>query len=241
MLNNPLKYTDPSGHMIDPGGPAGKPKKKPPPDPDARYYYSEKYGWFDKSHFGSGDPKYILEQVDKASSEGRGRSFWVEGEQGGGDLSFHYKAQYWVSGDVTPDQVTGVALGIHMDFNTRFERWQGEWGDPTHSSFAIEDLPSDYIGFYAAKTGMTYDRIFGDHLGGVEGRKEEPPRHVKNYQFAPMVGDAAGNYVNVPWPKALDITPIKSDSGCWRFTSAEQSYVKFKDIIVPWPVHGPFP
>ena len=32
--NNPLKYTDPTGHMIDPGGPTGKPPEiPPPPDP----------------------------------------------------------------------------------------------------------------------------------------------------------------------------------------------------------------
>jgi len=31
VRNNPLRYTDPTGHMVDPGGPTGKPKKKPPP------------------------------------------------------------------------------------------------------------------------------------------------------------------------------------------------------------------
>ena len=30
--NNPLKYTDPTGHMVDPDGPTGRRRKKEPPD-----------------------------------------------------------------------------------------------------------------------------------------------------------------------------------------------------------------
>ncbi len=39
VLNNPLRYTDPTGHMVDPGGPTGKKKEKPPEPPKTAAVY----------------------------------------------------------------------------------------------------------------------------------------------------------------------------------------------------------
>jgi len=246
-LNNPLRYTDPSGHMYDPDVGLPGTWKPEPAVPPARYLHSEQYGWFDKSHFSVRQAGDIIKKVERLASEGGGR-FWVEGGQGGSaggvSASFRYKREYWVSGDVTSNQVRGVTLGIYMDYHHHFERWQGEWGDPTSSSFAIEDHPSEYIGFYSAATGMTLGQIFVGYLGGVEGRQQDPPRHQKNYGSTPVLCDKSG-YVIAPWPDGLVITPIGRDSGLWDNTGAERAGIRvsgtagFVEVSWRYIVHGP--
>jgi hypothetical protein len=79
------------------------------------------------------------------------------------------------------------------------------------TSFAVEDLPSDYLGFVMAARHLSPAQTFA-YLGAVTGSNTQPTRAVRNYAFSPLV-----NGVQVPWPRELAITPIGSETGAWRF------------------------
>ena len=125
----------------------------------------------------------------------------------------------------------GISLGIYMDWSRRFELWEASvFVFGTNTSYAIEDLPSHYIGFFSKARGLSHAEAFAN-LGGVEGTNQEPPRLLdwplgtwettKNVEFTPRVQDGEGNWHNVPWPDAMTITPIGSESGLWSFQRAE--------------------
>jgi len=237
VLNSPLNYRDPSGHAacldeecnwvenpatgwISWRGP-GEPSL-----PAGRYLYSEVYGWFDTSHLRTGRPGNVIADVRRAVAASGGPVPIKQLVRGG----LTYIGHYQVSSKATPKDAVGTALGMYMDWSMRFELWESTisiFG--VNTAFAIEDLPSHYIGFYAAARGISPAEVFAN-LGFVEGTDQEPPRftdwppgnwEIKNFQFTPRVQDDEGNWQNIPWPDAMTITPIGSESGLWEFQSAE--------------------
>ncbi|MEJ5311827.1 MAG: RHS repeat-associated core domain-containing protein [Anaerolineae bacterium] len=222
VLNSPLRYTDPTGHYWCPTGSIHCIDDTPPPrspssDPNTRYYYSEKYGWFDRSHTGTGKPKDIIQQVRQFIADGGG-VISISQDVRAGPITLIYQGRYQISGEARPEDAIGIAYGIYQDWSHRFEAWQGTiaFGRGKNTSFAIEDLPSHHIGFYTAAYHVSVPDVF-EALGGVESTDAEPPRNVKNHTFEPVVKNAEGQYERVPWPSWMTVTPIGSGQNTWTF------------------------
>jgi RHS repeat-associated protein len=234
VYNNPLRYVDPSGHALWPGD--GGDGRRWPYIPPGQYIYTRDYGFFDTSHFGTGDPVAALERAKEAVRLGEPRPVrFYQGVKGG---LAHFEGVYKIRGDlVEPEQVEGVVLAMYEDWSIRFEYFEGSipiFGRGT--SFAVEDLPSHHLGFYEA-TGMPREEIF-DHLGGVDYVTDsEPSREgeIENREFHPLVRVGPGRWLEKAWPAALDaISPI-TDPNLWRPVSFD-AWVRVGPSEFPWPL-----
>jgi hypothetical protein len=219
--NNPLKYTDPTGHGEDCGS-TGRDKCKS--DPEPKFACVTGYGCFDLGHLRTFPfPKqkdYWGEFKRKADAH---EDFSVElgmPEWFGSSLTI----RYWVSGKLKSEQqYQGVAMAIFQDYARKFEAFQ-----LVRSNFANQDLPSDYLGLVAAMRGLSPDKILRQ-LGEVTYTdKEIPPSTLRpgkasNYEFTPKIPDGNGNYHNVPWPAALQVTSIH-DATLWRPAQEQSTY-----------------
>jgi hypothetical protein len=205
--------------------------------PDTHYLYTDAFGWFDRSHFNTGRPDQVLADVRAAVTQGG----IITIRQGIHDDITGYTATYAVSDSLTPAEATSTALGIYLDWSLRFESWQG---DPPQgllgpsSTFAVEDLPSQYLGFVAAAFDVPVGRLFACYLGPVTGSNEGPPDFVPadltlnhddgwagfarldNQTFDPLVPTASG-WIARPWPPELQLTPLPTGSQSWRFLTDE--------------------
>jgi hypothetical protein len=209
--------------------------------PEGSYLYSEKYGWFDANHFGSGNPAKVISDTHTAAARGGGIIAISQGVRNG---LTGYSAYYLVSGDIQEGDIVPVALGIYMDWSIRFEQWQGQ---PPRSlagpltAFAIEDLPSHYVSFFAAANNLEIAQVFDCYLGpvqpdsgpphfvffekniGVDQAVTLPVQQLLNIGFTPLVLTGEG-WQHVPWPAAMQMMPIGSESGYWLFESEETWY-----------------
>jgi len=210
------------------------------PAASGRYLHSEKYGWFDNQHFHSGNPEQVIEDVRAAASYGGGL---VSLRQSVRDGITGYTGHYLIAGHLNEEEVVRVALGVYMDWSYRFEAWQGQLprslvGPLT--AFAIEDLPTHYVGFFAAANGLEIAEVFACYLGEVEATDTTPPhflvadtsesgaldvpvKRLTNEKFMPMVL-MDEEWQNVPWPPGLQLVPIDSASGLWAFEQEETWY-----------------
>lgn len=214
------------------------------PMPDSRYVYNEKYGWFDETHFDTGNPAQIIADVETAAANGGGI---ITISQSVRDGITGYTAHYLVSGDVAHEETIEVALGIYMDWSIRFEQWQGSL--PRNlvgpfTPFSIEDLPTQYIGFIEDATGIERSAIFACFLGQVK-TADAPPHlwlveepntpadgvdlpHIErltNKTFQPLILTADG-WEHVNWPAPLRLNPLPSSQTTWIFDSEETWYLR---------------
>jgi len=215
VRSNPLLYKDPSGHAADLGGTGCVPWI--PRLPENRYYFSEVYGYFDTGHLNTGNPGNIIEQVRRQIADGGGEVVIDQSITGfrkwNVRIGARYVGTYNVSSEASEKDAIEIALGIYMDWSHKFESWEKSIGG-TNTSYAIEDLPSHYIGFYIQAYARGDRRKVFAMLGGIEGTNEEPPRDVKNQTFNPWVDGAS-----VPWPNAMVMQPIRSGISTWTFES----------------------
>jgi hypothetical protein len=194
----------------------------------------------------TGDPGGIIAQVRTVIS-GSEESVTIRQRVQDGLATF--VGSYSVSGAATEDQIIGIALGIYMDWSIRFEGWEGGlfFGFAelfSDTSFAIEDLPSHYIGFFAAANNISTAEVF-EMLGGVEGTNAAPPRRgfppvllvstpspsfvyfaenrIINREFTPLIVSGDG-LTRVEWPSVLTISSIDYSSGLWAFQSEQTIY-----------------
>jgi hypothetical protein len=212
------------------------------PLPASRYLYSNTYGWFDKAHFGTGQPAQLIADLKTVAKSGGGI---ITVSQGVRDGITGYSANYLVSGNVAEEEVIGVALGIYMDWSVRFEAWQGELPRNVvgpFTPFSIEDLPTQYLGFFDEATDLDLEAVFACYIGEVEAA-EEPPHlwiveetpqpnqeidlpnveRLINKGFQPMVLTNEG-WQRTQWPTPLHLVPIASSSNTWIFESDETWY-----------------
>jgi hypothetical protein len=209
--------------------------------PDTHYLYSERYGWFDVNHFHTGNPAKIIEDVRRAAKHGG----VITIEQGVRDGITGYRASYRIARNLPRAKVPGVALGIYYDWSRRFEEWEDQpprafFGPLT--SFALEDLPSHYVGFFAALHNVEPAYVLACYMGGVEAVDTAPPRLVYpenlpghsglnplpvrqliNKTFAPMVW-GPGGWRNTTWPKSMRMVAVGTSSELWHFVSEETWY-----------------
>lgn len=219
---NPINWTDPSGYCI--------------PDYDcpnaeefislkeSKYWYSEQYGWFDRAHLNFANPKTVLRNVKLNRSGG---TFFVDDSVGEGAYAFLFRAEYEILKPLTDEQINGVTLGILQDFSIEFEHAQLSTqpiaGDGAISTwFAIEDLPSNQIGFIAANLpGVSVEMILFGKLDARPHGKEPPhsgiyPDPSRNFEFKPLIPDSNGGYEHIDFPTECQLQPIDDTSGLWR-------------------------
>lgn len=218
--------------------------------PDTHYLYSEQYGWFDTTHFATGKPNKVLADVRKAVERGGGV---ITIRQLVGSNITGYVAHYDISPSVTNEDIYPVALGIYLDWSIRFEAWQAElphslFGPLT--SYALEDLPSQYIGFYASSHNIPIEQVFACYLGPVQGSEEGPPHfdiqpedeaggfpdvvRLQNKRFTPLVETEAG-WRPTKWPKNMQLTPTNSSPQTWRFVSEKTWYLDYHAYLETSP------
>ncbi len=249
VRDNPLRHIDPSGHMCLDGPLGDKPgpcPREPKSLPGANFY-SETYGYLDASHFRADIAQKIIIAAARnmanggpvnVSGQGFGLGPWLRG-----DFSANYEvAPYNSSLDESlEDYIIRVSLGIYEDYQMRFEAWEGTRFSGFSmfvTGFAIEDLPSDYIGFLMAAKDMSQGEIF-DRLGGVVP-VDHPPRCLTgcvsvNASFNPLV-----NGKHVPWPEELNIVPIDAATGAWNHVS-QSTNESFLMHELRSAVYGGFP
>jgi RHS repeat-associated protein len=217
-LNNPIRYNDPSGHKIcedmdckndgDAPSSSGGSVIKGSDKKEGKYACVDGYGCFDTKHLrdfgypgGQGaywkDFKYLADL---------GKSFPItlsNTTDYDSSLSITYSVSHLEAG-----QYEGVAMGIYQHFSYEFEGFQ-----LLLSNYANADLPSDYLGLVAAMHGQTPDGILSELGGDITYTDEEIPAASwipgddRNYEFTPRI-NVNGQYVNKPWPTALEVTPI---------------------------------
>ena len=258
VRNNPLRYVDPSGHMlcegavscsggggssggVSSGGNSGgssttssshrsansnvkraavvvSPRYQQPPK--NRYWTTKKYGFFDVQHFNTGDIRNAWTEFQRLVNNGLSgsvtfrqpirRSFPLLGSTQVGVFRGEYSVD---GGAIGEDQMEGVFLAMYEDWSSRFEDWEGVAfllsGKAT--SFAVEDLPSQYLGAIAVMRNVTPHDLISRYLGGVTTSSDERPQGGgKNDEFFPKVGG-----LDQMWPSELQVTPIV-DSSLWH-------------------------
>jgi hypothetical protein len=210
-------------------------------EPWPSYLYNVTYGWFDTTHFNTGQPGQVIADVITAVLSGGDVITVSQGLHGG---VTGYSGRYWVSGQVAKTDVLAVALGVYLDWSYRFEAWQGE---PPRSlaapftSFAIEDLPSQYLGFFAVAHDLTLAEVFACYLGGADVLEGEPPhlafganladpeqasgiQRLQNESFTPLVETEEG-WQHRPWPETMRMVPLSGKLETWSFLSDETWYL----------------
>jgi hypothetical protein len=164
--------------------------------------------------------------------------------QGGGTFDHPAKSgdkfirYYSVPSNVDEDDIPYIAYGMFIDFELSYEASQFLNLHP--SGFAPEDLPSDYLGFWAYVNGYEFEDLpaFVDSLGVVTPvggysivvdvffPEEKFDRFSfpvfsfpRNYAFLPMVTEInqyGSQTTNIAWPWWLEITPIPSGPSTWQ-------------------------
>ncbi len=232
-LNNPINFVDPSGNSTcSSSDQHASCEVQTPSDFPEQYAYSEIYGWFDESHIG--DWWWFIEILyETVGKKGGSETVLRDACLVSCDLA-HFTAKYWVSGSITRDDVAGVGLGIIMDLERRWEDWQGAvlLGN---SSYAIEDFPSDYLGYYSSLSGREPMEVIRSEFGPVNwyGENSPPPGdhldavHVqifdgrrldfeccfqeqRNDEFLPGGGSSSS------WTSNMRLPSIPSSSGLWQ-------------------------
>lgn len=199
--------------------------------PDSRYYYVDG-AYFDHDHILQGrDTAFnIIVNIEQLIQQGGG-TFIVQRRAGTTGPLLEYQATYWVSGNVLSTDIHGVALAIFKDFELGWELWQGGvlYGRYSGSAFAMEDFPSNYIGFVdAVRQDLDWESALR-LLGCVRPSISSPPQDgclgpvcdrfdLKNWDFEGFTPkkEVNGEWVNVPWPQELQMTSL-NDPGLWRF------------------------
>jgi hypothetical protein len=187
VRDNPINYTDPSGH-------------EPCTINGPRYCYLSTGGYIDKAHFTGGKDmakRLMRELLPSVFGKTYGQITLVQGIFPSIQIPKTNKRTPEISVGATyltnlpveglpQDKLVGVALGIFMDFQIGYEKAQGIdprcWSNLFYitalghcSSFSNEDLPSDYLGFVSHVKPMPYEQIIRilDPSGG-DARKDAP-------------------------------------------------------------------
>jgi RHS repeat-associated protein len=217
VLNNPLRYTDPSGHEpCDKYDNAGECEVRYETLPNRRILHTKFGGYIDQEHAGRTS---ILERVRAAAKQKGGGVVIMDGILAGE----YFRVGYMVSEGLSHGETIGVALGILIDYERKWENRQGELGvRQPMSSYSLEDLPSEYLGFVQEVTGLSLEDVVNHGLGGYDSTFSEIEWVIhrlalgapKNFETRPL-DPWSGTHRD--WPKPFQlVAPIESTSGMWR-------------------------
>jgi len=237
--NNPVKYTDPSGHdpICEQRGVRCNTRISTPDwwgsdnARDKSHIYVEGYGYFDTGHIKRGwdTAEYLYTQTELLGKNGG--DIVMKGDEKGS-----FKLSYTLAPNLSGDELTSALYGIFTDFEYAYEEHQWENWNP--SGFSPEDPPSDHLGFWAYANGLEKREIPGllETLGKVSAAPPEVfdwvmangneaiTSYPRNYEFSPMVTDlievGGGVFMtetkNISWPSWLDIEPSSSSPTTWQ-------------------------
>lgn len=163
--------------------------------------------------------KYSIEDIESVKGQVQevldGKLDYVTQFQGVGVIDKRtITGHYAVAETVTAEQIEQVALGIVMHFEQVVEANQ----DFT-SVFSVEDLPSDYVGWYIGLNPGTSELTFltqlnngskGEIVGVLEAQMYKYDMG-QNFEPSPMKEPG----VNVPWPPLLRMKSADENSGLW--------------------------
>ena len=231
--NNPVRYTDPSGHCIPELNCPGDEYSQASPVAKGAHTIITTNGYIiDIRHFivALANARKTMKHIAKGDEFVR-----VSRASGFGPLRFGQSYEYRLSERISASQRSGVAMGILIDSSFRFEHFQS-WGGQT-SVYSFEDIPSDYLGYVAGIKGMSLMDIL-DELG--EGWKEyklESDHPPMNFSYQPVFPITDNVWIQGNWPPSLDVAPIESSSGLWSHYDTD-AYGKFVagpiDVTIPF-------
>ena len=243
--NNPINFQDPSGHnpicnndnSICSDGAYDDTQGQPFwwISEDIERVDVEGYGLFDKDHLKRGykSARWLFGDIERAIAAG---GDFVRPRSQFGDNEWFFK-EFYVPGNVAPEDIEGIAWAIYMDFETAYESFQLGGGTGfigRLGGFAPEDLPSNYVGFWAYTQGYAlddiphivaglgrvtpYESLFGPIVFNVYGGGTSI---AKNQEFLPMVplGVYANPIIiewqNVSWPEYMHVNPTSNGPATW--------------------------
>ncbi|MCA9931923.1 MAG: RHS repeat-associated core domain-containing protein [Anaerolineales bacterium] len=234
VLNSPINFADPSGHLEECGLLGGGHDTLgctiAPADVygEEVYLYSANYGYIDVRHLLTeiGRTDSVLAQIETNPEEIR-----LAGNCGPG-FDVCGIAQYFQVDDDIPDkEVAPTTLGIIMNYEKRYERYQGlKPFKPT--SFAAEDLPSDYIGAVArlraddipGATTEAIDILLDLGITAPRDDVTQPTNFLgfrkRNHEFHPL---------DVDWPEWLQHDSNSRWSRYWSYQGTRYCYDSLGD------------
>lgn len=221
VINNPLRHTDPSGHRCKDGDENADGKCSYYPLPTNTRVIRTRSGiYVDIQHT---QKTSLMSQIRTATELRDGGIAVFQGELDGK----LFKIQYHIAEGLDDDKIEGVAHGIMLDYQNKFEQAQGKiFPHNIGSSYSPEDLPSDYLGLVQEAKYMELAEIVGLHLGGIDYTLPGPVWDLarlsnflpKNHTTQPM--GLLGNRYD--WPNALQIAaPISSSPNTWKPLATE--------------------
>ena len=178
-----------------------------------KYYLVNGFGLFDMAHIKHGEEQ--MSEVLRELPLGRVHlSFIVQKSiTTGSQIEIH--GIYYVRRNLTPAQQEQAALGIVMDFERTIEQHQAPG-----SSFAVEDLPSDYLGYFIALHPHWDERqvlalldVDGSPTGISNVSAQLYRIFRKNREFRPLP-----YFQTEPanWPKSLQMQIASRPSKLWE-------------------------
>lgn len=214
--------------------------------PTSRYFFSEEYGWFDSTHFNAGNPGQVIADVRKTVRAGGGIGIITIDQKVHNGVA-GYSASYYLSPKISEKDELGVALGIYSDWSFRFEAWQAQLPQTLVgllSPFAVEDLPSHYVGFFAQAHDMEVYEVFACYLPDTGETEESPPRftthrevtdnaeeplnypeRLANREMLPMVHGEEAGWEHVLWPPEMQMEMVDTSSGLWDLEDEASWYM----------------
>ncbi len=142
-----------------------------------RLIYTCNCGWVDAGHanpethrFGEGARSLwdqISSQNGKSSKGEDGFKVFYQQKMGKvgvpvlGDVLFGPEQSFFVERNLTRRDQESVALGIFLYMTYKFEDFQGSFPGTGHSSFSIEDVVSNVLGFYNIVRGTNWRKECG--------------------------------------------------------------------------------
>lgn len=116
------------------------------------YEFSTHCGWIDWGH---ANPTKAKEVINKVKTTPLGSTFTVK--------MYTWAHSGWVTARIlktlTPTQEKRVALGVFQTLSKAFEEAQSDTDFLKKTGFAVEDLPSNLVGFYRAAEGYSVPDI----------------------------------------------------------------------------------
>jgi RHS repeat-associated protein len=240
VMYNPVRYTDPSGHIsvsddIDPEIFRGTPCTG-----DFQVCLLNNGAIFDRSHYNTYQASFLWNSLVNLYTSGVPNGNIKLDQSGTG---FDFVATYYINFNEVENQgqLAQIAIGIWLDFQIEFEKFQGEvypLGVGVITEFTIGDVPSAYLAMAAEIKGMELDEVIdvlggGIQLPGVLVEKLATLGHGQN-NSENMINIFSGDIVS--YPEVLNISPV-NDSSIWYRTSTSPTIISGTvagDIINFW-------
>lgn len=180
--------------------------------PGYKYYLVDRLGLFDITHIQHG--KDQMEEILREIHSGYVQLTFVTQRSLTTGKQIRITGFYRVRRNLPPEQLQQVALGIAMDFEHLIEKHQ-----TPGSSYSLEDLPSDYIGYFLAlhpqwsmETLLT--RLDADQqptgLSKINAHLYKSFQRNREFLPIPQIGGP-----HISWPRLLYMEPIGPWNGYW--------------------------